>query len=303
MLAHVRSCLQVFVLLVFALVAGSPASAQINGVPASVTSFGFGGKANPTPGVRASVTSLGPNGYGNQAFWGNCCANFFMPANPNLSLFPNGSSPNHLSTGHRRRHKTDRNTSVIGVYEPVYVPYAVPNDAAYADDSDDSDDDDGTPDPSAEYVQGNGPRRPNAAARRGPGRDGASSVNSDPADGNPADGDQQAAYTPPDPVVAQPTTTLVFNDGHKSDIENYAIVGDTLFDFTGGRTRKILLADLNLPATHKVNDDRGVDFQVPARQTALSNTAPNEPSIAHGQTQLRVRLRLDRRLILRRFPS
>jgi len=78
MLAHVRSCLQVFVLLAFALVAGSPASAQINGVPASVTSFGFGGKANPTPGVRASVTSLGPNGYGNnQAFWGGCCSSFF----------------------------------------------------------------------------------------------------------------------------------------------------------------------------------------------------------------------------------
>ncbi len=125
MLAHVRSCLQVLVLLAFTLVAGSTAPAQVNGVPASVTSFGFGGKANPTPGVRASVTSLGPNGYGNsQAFWGGCCANFFMPANPNLSLFPNGNSRNHPSTGHRRR-KTDRNTSVVGVYEPVYVPYAV----------------------------------------------------------------------------------------------------------------------------------------------------------------------------------
>ena len=47
-------------------------------------------------------------------------------------------------------------------------------------------------------------------------------------------------------------------------VVNYAIVGDTLFDFGDGRTRKILLADLDLPATHKVNDDRGVDFQVPA---------------------------------------
>lgn len=267
MLAHVRSCLQVLVLLAFTLVAGSTAPAQVNGVPASVTSFGFGGKANPTPGVRASVTSLGPNGYGNsQAFWGGCCANFFMPANPNLSLFPNGNSRNHPSTGHRRR-KTDRNTSVVGVYEPVYVPYAVPNDAAYADDSYDSDED--TPDPSAEYVQGNGPRRPDASARRTPGRDVAASANADPADGNPsygvsAFGDQQSADRPRDPVVAQPTTTLVFNDGHKSDVENYAIVGDTLFDFTGGLTHKILLADLNLPATHKVNDDRGVDFQVPA---------------------------------------
>jgi hypothetical protein len=261
MLAHVRSCLQLFVLLAFALAAVSRAPAQVNGVPASVTSFGFGGKTNPTPGVRASVTSLGPNGFGNnQAFWGSCCSNFFMPAIPNLSLFPNGTSRNHLSPEHRRRRKTDRNTSVIGVYEPVYVPYAVSNDAAYADDSDD----DNTPDPSAEYVQGNGPRRPGASARRAPRRDLVSSANADAGDGDPAYGDQQAADTPPDPVVAQPMTTLVFKDGHKSDIENYAIVGDTLFDFSGGLTHKILLADLNLAATHKVNDDRGVDFQVPA---------------------------------------
>jgi hypothetical protein len=44
---------------------------------------------------------------------------------------------------------------------------------------------------------------------------------------------------------------------------NYAIVGDTLFDFADGRTKKILLADLDLPATRKANDDNGVDFQIP----------------------------------------
>jgi hypothetical protein len=44
---------------------------------------------------------------------------------------------------------------------------------------------------------------------------------------------------------------------------NYAIVGDTLFDFVGGRTKKILLSDLDLPATRKANDDIGVDFQLP----------------------------------------
>jgi hypothetical protein len=47
---------------------------------------------------------------------------------------------------------------------------------------------------------------------------------------------------------------------------NYAIVGDTLFDFdlADGRTRKILVSDLDLPATRKANDERGVDFQIPA---------------------------------------
>ena len=66
-------------------------------------------------------------------------------------------------------------------------------------------------------------------------------------------------------VVAQPSTVLVFKDGHKAEVENYAIVGTTLFDFGGeGRTRKIRLADLDLTATQKVNDERGVDFHVPA---------------------------------------
>ena len=37
-----------------------------------------------------------------------------------------------------------------------------------------------------------------------------------------------------------------------------------LFDFDEGRTRRIPLTDLDLPATLKVNDDRGVDFQIPA---------------------------------------
>jgi hypothetical protein len=67
-----------------------------------------------------------------------------------------------------------------------------------------------------------------------------------------------------EPVRNQPATVLVFKDGHQSDVLNYAIVGDTLFDFASGRTHKILLADLDLPATHKANDDRGVDFQIPA---------------------------------------
>jgi len=64
-------------------------------------------------------------------------------------------------------------------------------------------------------------------------------------------------------VTPQPSTVLVFKDGHHSDVLNYAIVGDTLFDFDAGRTRKILLADLDLAATRKANDERGVDFQIP----------------------------------------
>jgi len=64
-------------------------------------------------------------------------------------------------------------------------------------------------------------------------------------------------------VVEQPRTVLVFKDGHALEVLNYAIVGTTLYDLSDGRTRKVALAELDLPATVKQNDSRGVDFRVP----------------------------------------
>jgi len=65
-------------------------------------------------------------------------------------------------------------------------------------------------------------------------------------------------------VTDQPRTVLVFKDGRQLEILNYAIVGSTLYDLSEGRTRKVALAELDLTATVKQNDDRGVDFQLPA---------------------------------------
>ncbi len=45
---------------------------------------------------------------------------------------------------------------------------------------------------------------------------------------------------------------------------NYAIVGQTLWNFSPQRTQKIPLSDLDLPATTKANEERGVTFRVPA---------------------------------------
>jgi hypothetical protein len=73
------------------------------------------------------------------------------------------------------------------------------------------------------------------------------------------------------PLVAPPVvnderpidvTVLVFRDGHQQQISNYAIMGETLYVFDT-RKQKIGLSDLDLPSTIKVNDERGVDFQVP----------------------------------------
>jgi hypothetical protein len=90
-----------------------------------------------------------------------------------------------------------------------------------------------------------------------------------------ADGDQDAyaRSTPaprPAPADAQPATSimpdtvLVFRDQHKQEVRNYAIVGQTLWNFAPQRTKKIPLADLDLPATIKANDDQGVTFRVPS---------------------------------------
>lgn len=73
----------------------------------------------------------------------------------------------------------------------------------------------------------------------------------------------QADNSAPEPQPVQPLTVLVFRDGHKLEVGNYAIVGTTLFDLTSGHPRKIALADLDLDATQKQNDDRGVVFQLP----------------------------------------
>jgi hypothetical protein len=59
----------------------------------------------------------------------------------------------------------------------------------------------------------------------------------------------------------------VFKDGHLQEVQNYAIVGDMLYDVSAGHHSKIALADLDLNATTKENDDRGIDFQLPNRLT------------------------------------
>lgn len=89
-----------------------------------------------------------------------------------------------------------------------------------------------------------------------------------------ADGDQDAYARPPEPPAARgeeaqgqamiPSTVLVFRDQHKEEIENYAIVGHTLWNFSPQHTEKISLSDLDLDATTKANEDRGVTFRIPA---------------------------------------
>jgi hypothetical protein len=223
----------------FALVLAPALTAQINGVPPSVTSLGFGGNFNPAPGVPPSVTSLGPRGLVPNGLFFNqrpCCFNSGFPINPNPPLFPH------------RHHQFF--TGGVAVYPvPYAVPYAVPVPV------DDTPEDDYSSGPAIFDRRGRGPA--NYSVDRYPER-------------TPRE-PRAAADAPPEPVaqVAQaapapfPKTLLVFKDGHQIEVGNYAIIGRTLYDLSEGHHRKIALSELNLTATTQQNDERGIDFVLP----------------------------------------
>ena len=55
-----------------------------------------------------------------------------------------------------------------------------------------------------------------------------------------------------------PATVFIFKDGHQLETKNYAIMGGTLFDFSGKVLKKIQMEEIDSAATLKANDDRGV---------------------------------------------
>jgi hypothetical protein len=66
-----------------------------------------------------------------------------------------------------------------------------------------------------------------------------------------------------------PAAVLVFRDGHQEEVKRYTIIGDTLFakaDYYGSGTwtRQIQIANLDVPATLKLNEERGSNFRLPS---------------------------------------
>lgn len=224
-----------------------PLYSQVHGVPPSVTSFGFGGNVSPDPGVPASVTSLGPNGFNFvPPVNGRCCFNTFFPGQQFSSL-PEDQFRSRLNFRdlHRRHH-------FAPIFIPGYaVPYPYPVAVPYGVDTDEENDD-----YASERSMFDRRWMSEARSQREKSAD-VFATAPEPA--------SSASRTSPatEVVTAQATTVLVFKDGHKLEVENYAILGSTLFEVTQGLTHKIQLADLDLPATQKANDDRGVDFETP----------------------------------------
>ena len=242
--------LQFFGLVALAALAVSSLSvAQINGVPASVTSMGFGGSHSFTPGIPASVTSLGSQGFQNSRpffIQPPCCINPLFPVNPNPPV------------GRHHHRSSNFVPFVTPVYAaPVYgVPYGVEMYQQPAEEVEETEPDQGGP--TIFDRRGTGAARESAYE---------SSTRRD-IDRRDLD-DATEAIAPssnfPEPAVPQPLTVLVYRDGRQVEVQNYAIQGDVLFDLTPGHPRKIPLSDLDLDATSKANDDRGLDFRLPNR--------------------------------------
>ncbi len=209
---------------------GSSGGGHLGAVPPSVTSLGFGGRIGGGV-VPPSVTSLG-FGRGNGPS---------RPGGHNGFFNSPGPRPHHRPYG--------------SAYYPVWGGYYAYPILDYGDYSDQND-----PGP-ADYADQDEYRGgPTIFDRRGDGQYPPPGTVSEPAP------TQIAAAAPapePEEVSNQPKTVLVFRDGHQSEIDNYAIVGSTLYDLSGGQRHRISLDDLNLRATAQQNDDRGVDFQLP----------------------------------------
>ncbi len=77
--------------------------------------------------------------------------------------------------------------------------------------------------------------------------------------------EDRASRQPEAPPKAQvhADTVLVFRDKHTEEIQNYALVGNTLWVFTELRARKIPVSNLDVPATTRANEDRGIEFNLP----------------------------------------
>lgn len=81
----------------------------------------------------------------------------------------------------------------------------------------------------------------------------------------PVAGSKPPSSLNPDPKPAvddSPATVFIFKDGHQIETRNFAIMGQTLYDFSSGGLKKVQLADLDSAATVKANDDRGITVKL-----------------------------------------
>jgi hypothetical protein len=74
---------------------------------------------------------------------------------------------------------------------------------------------------------------------------------------------------PAPPLAELPPAVIVFRDGHREEVKKYMIQGNVFYtnaDYwsTGSWTRKISFAELDIPASMKLNKERGTKFNLPS---------------------------------------
>jgi hypothetical protein len=85
----------------------------------------------------------------------------------------------------------------------------------------------------------------------------------------PVNASSPARRVAPQPARELPPAILVFRDGRTEEVNNYTIMSGTIYskaDYwtTGSWNKKIQIADLDVPATLKLNQQRGLNFVLPA---------------------------------------
>jgi len=238
----------VFPLLFLALAAQS--QVQPHGVPASVTSPGADGQLH---GVPSSVTSPTP-----------------------IGVRSIGVDHSRVLLGNPTRHHHRSAVVPVPVFYPVYVNSASTDPAQGAEEpSADQADTDAAQGAGADalreaYARGAQDALSEVRSKRSSSVSDKSAdkqktrVKEDAKSGDSETGEARPTTeeaSQPEPP-AQPTI-FVFRDGHRLETRNYAIVGQTLFDFSAKPLRKIKIAELDLDATRKVNDEIGSSVNLP----------------------------------------
>jgi len=237
---------------VCAIVLALPVSAQMrggfatHGVPPSVTSFGFGGHPG-FGGVPASVTSPGfgvTRGIG---------------VRPGFRGFHGGKGVLHRPRGFVPAFNSPYFSGAIGSYYPVVVPYFDYFDYSNVQPP---------PEPGQQQpivvVVPQQPAQAEASQQQPASPPEVIERQGDQYVRRQGQGEPAQAQAPAKPQTPLPPTIIVLRDGRKLELSDYAVTDSTLYDLSNGRAKKISLAQVDVPATIKVNEDRGIEFSLPA---------------------------------------
>ena len=204
----------------------------VSNSPAQFSSATSSSSGHASSGISSSGTSVAHSSH--------------LPTSPGVTFSaPHSTHGSNGSKEHGHHHSAGGDSYYYPYLYAVPFPYAV--DANSADDAE-ADDDESQGGATVFDRRGSG-----AASYVPPQYEG-------PAHPQVEESSKAATDHPDSP---EPPTTLVFKDGRLLEVENYAIVNQTLYDLTPGHPRKIALADLDLAATERQNDDHGVTFQLP----------------------------------------